>query len=127
MTRALRDAGLDPSQIDHINAHGTGTPLGDVAEARAIHAVFGGDTPVSSVKGCLGHTIAAAGALEAVVSVASLEHGFLPGTLGLDEPDKACPIATIQEPRAQAPRRVLSNSFGFGGQNCSLLFATAHA
>ena len=123
MRRALRDAGVAADQIDYINAHGTGTPVGDVAEASAIARVFGTETPVSSTKGAFGHTIAAAGAIEAAVCVAALQGGFLPGTCGLEARDPACGIKALAEPVARAPRVVLSNSFGFGGQNASLIFA----
>jgi 3-oxoacyl-[acyl-carrier-protein] synthase II len=127
MSRALQDAHIEPIQVDHVNAHGTGTPLGDRAEAMAIARVLGSDTCVSSVKGSIGHCIAAAGALETVISVASLERGFLPGTLGLEMVDEACPVRVLREPLAEAPRVVMSNSFGFGGQNCSLVLGTANA
>jgi 3-oxoacyl-(acyl-carrier-protein) synthase len=127
MSRALRDAHIEPTQVDHVNAHGTGTPLGDRAEALAISRVLGSDTCVSSVKGSIGHCIAAAGALEAVISVASLERGFLPGTLGLETIDEACPVRVLREPKAESPRVVMSNSFGFGGQNCSLVLGAAIA
>jgi 3-oxoacyl-[acyl-carrier-protein] synthase II len=126
MRRALRDAELRPEQVDHVNAHGTGTPLGDRAEARAIARVLGPDARVSSVKGSIGHCIAAAGALEAAVCIGSLERGFLPGTLGLRDPDPDCPIRALASPVFEAPAVVLSNSFGFGGQNCTLALGRAH-
>ena len=122
MRNALRSAQLRPEQVDYINAHGTGTPLGDVAESQAIFRVFGGNTPVSSVKGALGHTIAAAGAIESVVSIAALRHRFLPGTAGLEQQDSSCQILAVHAPRDKSPNIVLSNSFGFGGQNCSIVF-----
>ena len=125
MRRALRDAGLEPEAIDYVNAHGTGTPVGDVAEAAAIGRVFGVRVPVSSTKGALGHTIAACGALEAAVCIAALEGGFLPGTSGLEQPDPELGIRVLTAPVVAAPRRVLSNSFGFGGQNGSLVFGRA--
>ena len=126
MARALRDAKLRPDQVDHVNAHGTGTPLGDRAEARAISRLLGPDTRVSSVKGTIGHCIAAAGALEAAVSIASLEYGFLPGTLGLREQDPECPVRALPVVVPEGPSVVLSNSFGFGGQNCTLALGRAH-
>lgn len=122
MRRALRDAGLDASAIGYVNAHGTGTPVGDVAEAAAVHRVFGG-VPISSVKGAVGHTIAAAGAVEAAACLAGLLGGFLPGTAGLDEPDPACPVQALRAPEPRQVGFMLSNSFGFGGQNASLVLA----
>ena len=127
MRRALRDAGLRPEEIDYVNAHGTGTPVGDVAEAAAIGRVFGDRVPVSSTKGALGHTIAACGALEAAVCVAALEGGFLPGTAGLEEADPALEARVLAAPLDEAPLVVLSNSFGFGGQNGCLIFGRASA
>ena len=127
MERALRDAGLESSAIDYVNAHGTGTPLGDRAEASAICGVFGPNTRVASIKGSLGHCIAAAGAIEAVASIASIELGFVPGTFGLQQIDPACPIQAETEPLFVPTQRVLSNSFGFGGQNCSLVFGRVNA
>lgn len=120
MRRALADAGLSPSDIDYVNAHGTGTPVGDVAEARAIQRVLGA-VPVSSIKGAVGHTIAAAGAVEAAACIAALQGGWMPGTTGLLSPDPACPITALTKPVSQPARVMLSNSFGFGGQNCTLL------
>jgi 3-oxoacyl-[acyl-carrier-protein] synthase II len=126
MARALKDAQLHPDQVDHVNAHGTGTPLGDRAESFAIARLLGAKTRVSSVKGSIGHCIAAAGALEAAVSIASLERGFLPGTQGLQDPDPDCPIQALPANVDDAPKVVLSNSFGFGGQNCTLALGSAH-
>jgi 3-oxoacyl-[acyl-carrier-protein] synthase II len=122
--RALRDAGLSADAIEYVNAHATGTPVGDVAEALAIARTIG-SAPVSSVKGALGHTIAAAGAIEAAACVAALQGGFMPGTAGLISPDPACPIEVVQTPRAATLEVVLSNSFGFGGQNAALVLAHA--
>lgn len=122
MRRALREARLDPSQVDWVSAHGTGTPLGDQAEARAIARVFGDRVPVSSLKGAAGHTLAAAGAVEAVAAILSMSHGFVHGTVGCTEVDElGVPIQLRSEVRPV--RAVVSNSFGFGGQNCSLVFA----
>ncbi len=119
MTRALRDAGLSAADVDYVNAHGTGTPVGDRAESLAIRRVLG-DVPVSSFKGSVGHTIAAAGAVEAALLMACFEEGVLPRTVGLEEPDPECPANVLTAHVRRAPRIVLSNSFGFGGQNCCI-------
>jgi 3-oxoacyl-[acyl-carrier-protein] synthase II len=120
MRRALADAGLSPSDVDYVNAHGTGTPVGDVAEARAIQRVLGA-VPVSSIKGAVGHTIAAAGAVEAAACIAALQGGWMPGTTGLLSPDPGCPVTALTTPVTAQAQVMLSNSFGFGGQNCTLL------
>jgi 3-oxoacyl-(acyl-carrier-protein) synthase len=121
MRNALVDAGLQPEAIDYINAHGTGTPLGDIAESSAISRVFGEKTPVSSIKGAIGHCIAAAGAIEAVACIAALQHQFLPGTLGLEEAEDFG-IHVVQRAKLTSISYTLSNSFGFGGQNSTLIF-----
>ncbi len=121
MQRALQDAGLDPASIDHVNAHGTGTPVGDAAEARAIAEVFGEGQSVSSIKGAVGHTIAAAGAVEAIACAVALQEGFVPGTSGCEDVEE-WPVCVERQPRFSKPRRMLSNSMGFGGQNCSLIW-----
>jgi len=125
MTRALQDAGLDPTQVDYVNAHGTGTPLNDVIEAAAIRAVFGARCPaVSSSKGQLGHTIAAAGAVELAACVASVRAGRLPPSVGLENPDPRVELDLVgADGRACAQPIILSNSFGFGGQNAVLALA----
>ena len=125
MRRALADAGLSAADVGYVNAHGTGTPVGDVAEARAIHRLLG-EVPVSSIKGAVGHTIAAAGAVEAAACIAALQDGWLPGSTGLQTPDPDCPINALATPVQQQVEVVLSNSFGFGGQNCTLLFGRHH-
>ena len=125
MRRALADAGLAPGRVAYVNAHGTGTPVGDVAESRAVARVFGAGMPTSSIKGAVGHTIAAAGAVEAAACVLGLQGGFLPGTTGLLTPDPACPVDALRGPLERSVGVMLSNSFGFGGQNCSLLLGRA--
>jgi 3-oxoacyl-(acyl-carrier-protein) synthase len=122
MRRALADAGLHPADIGYLNAHGTGTPLGDAAEVAAARRVFGDALPISSIKGAVGHTIAAAGAVEAAACILAMEGGFLPGTVGLATRDPSLPGALLTGPVAARPRHVISNSFGFGGQNASLVF-----
>ena len=121
MRRALSDAGLD--RVEHVNAHGTGTPLGDAVEARAIREVLGSGVPVSSIKGALGHCIAAAGAVEAAACVGALAGGWTPGTSGCERPDELG--VRVQRDPGPAVGTLLSNSFGFGGQNCSLVFGRA--
>jgi 3-oxoacyl-[acyl-carrier-protein] synthase-1 len=128
MRRALSGAGVAPAAVDYVNLHATATPLNDLAEARAVAAVFPEDTPCSGVKGLLGHTLGAAGALETLVSVLALERGFLPGTAGLRERDPACPCRVLAEPRSGLRlRHALSNAFGFGGNNASVLLRAGEA
>ncbi len=123
MRRALADAGLAPGDVDQVNAHGTGTPVGDRAEALAIARLLPEGTPVCSIKGAVGHTIAAAGAVELAATVGAMAAGFTPGTVHCELPDPACPINVQQRATAGAPGLVLSNSMGFGGQNASLVVA----
>jgi 3-oxoacyl-[acyl-carrier-protein] synthase II len=121
MERAVRRANLAPGDIGYVNAHGTGTPLNDVAEARAIQALFGA-VPVSSIKGAVGHLMAAAGAIELAACLLPFTRDLLPGTAHCTDPDPECPIAVIgPEPRPARVDHVLSNSFGFGGQNVSVI------
>lgn len=127
MRRALADAGLSPESIDYVNAHGTGTPIGDMAEAKAVWRVFGSTVPVSSIKGAIGHAVAACGAVEAAACVGALEGGWLPGTFGYEEPDPACPVEVLGAPVRRPAEVVMTNSFGFGGQNCVLVLARADA
>jgi 3-oxoacyl-[acyl-carrier-protein] synthase II len=123
MELALEDAGLTPADVAHINAHGTSTPLNDLAEARAINKVFGEPgPPVTSVKGVTGHELAAAGAIEAVASVLSIDRGLIPPTYGLEQQDPEIHLDVVTgEPRPFVPGPVLSNSFGFGGHNGCLV------
>lgn len=121
MRMALRMGGLDAGQVDYINLHATASPLNDLAEAKAVSAVFANPPPCSGVKGLLGHTLGAAGAVKTVVSLLALERGLLPGTCGLEEVDPQCRIPVLAEPRRAVLRHVLSNAFGFGGNNASVL------
>jgi 3-oxoacyl-[acyl-carrier-protein] synthase II len=123
MELALTDAGIEPSDVGHINAHGTSTPLNDLAEARAISKVFGETGPlVTSTKGVTGHGLAAAGAIEAVAAVLTIEHATIPPTAGYEEPDPEITIRIVHgEPQPWEPTAVLSNSFGFGGHNGCLV------
>lgn len=124
MRAALAAAGLAPGAIDYVNAHGTGTPDNDRAEGRALRRLFGDALPpVSSTKRAFGHTLGAAGAIEAAVCVLALERGFLPGTPGFAAPDPECALVPLAESRPGAPRACLSNSFGFGGANTALVLS----
>jgi 3-oxoacyl-[acyl-carrier-protein] synthase I len=125
MQRALADAGLAASDIDYINLHGTGTPSNDSAESRAVSALFGALTPCSSTKGATGHALGAAGALEAVICALSLKAGLMPGGLNLRQRDPELAVNYLTGNQHAPLRRVLSNSFGFGGANCALLLGRA--
>jgi len=125
MELAIKDAGLSPSDIVHINGHGTATPPNDLAESQAIGTVFGyPGPPVTSIKGVTGHALAAAGALEAACLALCLERGVIPPTAGCENVDREIHIDVVfGKPRAFIPGPVLSNSFGFGGHNGCLVFA----
>jgi 3-oxoacyl-[acyl-carrier-protein] synthase II len=126
MRRALEDAELGPSDVRAVNAHGTSTPLNDAAEGAALSAVFGPRAvPVSGIKGVTGHSLGASGALEAVSVLLSFLHRELPPTLGTTDVDPALELDVVLEPRAWEPGPTLSNSFGFGGHNGSLLLGPA--
>ena len=125
MDLALRDAGLAPDQVDYINAHGTSTPLGDVAETKAIKRSFGGHAArlaISSTKSQLGHLLGASGGVEAVVTALAVSRNLVPPTINLDHPDAECDLDYV--PHKARDRKVtvaMSNSFGFGGHNASLV------
>jgi 3-oxoacyl-[acyl-carrier-protein] synthase-1 len=125
MARALADAGLKPADIDYINLHGTATPANDAAEGKAVAALFGNTVPCSSTKGATGHTLGASGAVEAVACALALSHGFLPGSANTEQLDPAIPIDYLLATRHSEVKRALSNSFGFGGSNCSLVLGRA--
>jgi 3-oxoacyl-[acyl-carrier-protein] synthase I len=125
MTQALAAARLTPQDIDYLNFHGTGTPSNDAAEARAVAAVLGTRLPGSSTKGATGHTLGAAGALEAVICALALRHGLMPGGVNTRAIDPALGVAYLLENRRTPLRHVMSNSFGFGGSNCSLVLGRA--
>jgi 3-oxoacyl-[acyl-carrier-protein] synthase II len=130
MTAALDDARLAVSAVNHVNAHGTSTPLNDAAESEAITKVFGGSTPpVTSIKGVTGHLIGAAGAVEAVASLLSLRHGLVPPVANYTTPDPEITADIVNgSPRPIGDGVALSNSFGFGGHNASLVLgAGSHA
>ncbi len=126
MTNALKDAGLNPQQLQYINAHGTSTPAGDLAEVKAIKTVFGEHAQqlsVSSTKSMTGHLLGAAGAVEAIFSVLALRDQVAPPTINLDEPSEGCDLDFVaHQAKEMSIDAVLSNSFGFGGTNGSLVF-----
>lgn len=125
MTAACAMAGVSAAQIDYLNSHGTGTPLNDVAEGQAILRWAGeaaGGVRVSSTKSATGHLLGGAGAVEAVISLLALEGQFLPASLNVRVPDEVCGFDLVTRPREAEVRRVLTNSFGFGGANASLVF-----
>lgn len=126
MREALKLAGLEASQIDHINAHGTGTQPNDETETQAIQDVFGSSAPnipVTSIKGTVGHLLGAAGALEVIVSVLSLQHNLIPPTAHYETPDPACDLDIVSSPRTAILYHVLSNSAGFGGCNSAVILS----
>jgi 3-oxoacyl-[acyl-carrier-protein] synthase-1 len=125
MQRALESARLGAADIDYVNLHGTATSTNDAAEDKAVVEVFGAGTPCSSTKGATGHLLGAAGITEAVVSMLALRHGLVPGSAHTRRPDPALKCNYVLEPRAGRLRRVLTNSFGFGGSNCSLVIGDA--
>lgn len=126
MQQALADAGLKPEDVDHINAHGTSTPLNDVAETMAIKKVFGDRAykiPVSATKSMTGHLLGGAGAVEAILSILSLLHNIAPPTINYETPDPNCDLDYVPNQARQTPINVvMSNSFGFGGTNAVLVF-----
>lgn len=121
MQGALSMAGLDAADIDYINLHGTATRSNDATEDLAVYGLFGPDTPASSSKGWTGHTLGAAGIVEAIISLIAIEEGFMPGSLNTRNVDPTTKIRYLLENYATPVRYVISNSFGFGGTNCSLI------
>jgi 3-oxoacyl-[acyl-carrier-protein] synthase-1 len=117
----LNRADLTPADIDYINLHGTATRANDTVEDKAVHRVFGPQTAASSTKGWTGHTLGAAGITEALISAICLTQGFVPGTLNCQRVDPALTSHILRENQSRSVRRVLSNIFGFGGNNCSLV------
>jgi 3-oxoacyl-[acyl-carrier-protein] synthase II len=127
MTMAFGDASVEPDEIDYINAHGTSTPLGDAAETRVIKLALGEEnarkTPVSSTKGATGHCLGASGAVEAMFSILAIDRGVLPPTINYEVPDPECDLDYIaNESREADVRTAVSNSFGFGGHNATVVF-----
>ncbi|MFN5852746.1 MAG: beta-ketoacyl-ACP synthase II, partial [Pirellulaceae bacterium] len=125
MSNALQSAGIDASQVDYINAHGTSTPLGDKAETQAIKAVYGESArkvSISSTKGHLGHSLGASGGIEMVLAVKSVFHNLVPPTINLTDPDPDCDLDyTPLTPKERVVHIAMNNSFGFGGHNASIL------
>lgn len=127
MQSALRMAAVEPDAIDYIALHGTSTPSNDAAEAKAVSTVFGSGTPCSSLKGHMGHTLGAAGAANAVVCALALRHDIAPAGVGTLEVDPALPVNYLLDNIGKPMRHALGNSFGFGGNNCSLLLSKVAA
>ncbi len=125
MRQALAAARLAPGQIDYINLHGTATPSNDAAEGAAVAAMFGAATSCSSTKGATGHTLGAAGGIEAVICALALRHGLMPGGLNTEQRDPRLPLNYLLDNLERPLDHALSNSFGFGGTNCSLVFSRA--
>ena len=125
MYLAVKDAGLNPEQIDYVNAHGTSTPLGDVAETVAIKTVFGDHSrklAVSSTKSQLGHLLGASGGVEFVISTLALQDQVAPPTINLNDPDDGCDLDYVPHEARQMPiTHMMTNSFGFGGHNACLV------
>jgi len=125
MLQALASARLEPREIGYINFHGTGTPSNDAAEGLAVASVLGSGVPGSSTKGATGHTLGAAGALEAVICALALGADLMPAGVNTTQVDPRLPVSYLCENRSAKLTRVMSNSFGFGGSNCSLILARA--
>jgi len=125
MHAALAAASLDPADIDYVNLHGTATPSNDASEDRAVGSVFGRETPCSSTKGATGHTLGAAGGVEAAICLLALREGLIPGGLNVQERDPALTLNYLHANRPASLQAVLSNSFGFGGTNASLVLGGA--
>ncbi|MFQ5988350.1 MAG: beta-ketoacyl-ACP synthase II, partial [Candidatus Methylomirabilales bacterium] len=126
MQRALRDAGVRPEDVDYINAHGTSTPYNDANETLAIKRVFSDHAyrlAVSSIKSMIGHTLGAAGAIEAIATISSVRHGIIPPTINYEYPDPDCDLDYVPNKARELPVQVaLNNSFGFGGTNATMVF-----
>ena len=125
ITYTVNDAGSGSDSNPNDNTCSTATPANDAAEGKAVAALFGDRVPCSSTKGATGHTLGAAGAVEAVICALALGDGLLPGSPGTEHLDPAIPLDYLRQARAAQPHVALSNSFGFGGSNCSLIFGVA--
>jgi 3-oxoacyl-[acyl-carrier-protein] synthase II len=126
MRQALKTAGLEAEDVDYLNMHGTSTPLGDVAETKAIKAAFGDHAykmNLSSTKSMTGHLLGAAGAVEAIASILAIKHNKIPPTINFETPDPECDLNyTFNEPQERDVKVALSNAFGFGGHNTCVVF-----
>jgi 3-oxoacyl-(acyl-carrier-protein) synthase len=124
MQRALLDGGLEPHQVDYISAHGTGTPMNDAIETKAIKIALGEaayDVAISSIKSMTGHTLGAAGAISAIAAIKAMREGIIPPTINLETPDPECDLDYVPNESRRAEVKVaLVNGFGFGGQNASI-------
>jgi 3-oxoacyl-[acyl-carrier-protein] synthase II len=131
MNAALKRAGISPGEVDYINAHGTSTPLGDLAETKAIKEVFGDhayELAVSSTKSVMGHTFGAAGAIEAIMCTLAVHNGVIPPTINYENPDPACDLDYVPNEAREAEVRVaLSNAMGLGGHNGCVLVGRVDA
>jgi 3-oxoacyl-(acyl-carrier-protein) synthase len=126
MQDALQGAGLEAAEVGYVNAHGTATVANDASEAAALNALFGvRGVPVSSTKGITGHTLGAAGIVEAIITCAALENQQLPPSANLDSPDPALELNTVRQSTRATLKHAMSNNFGFGGTNCALIFSRA--
>ena len=125
MSRALKSAGLGTGDIDYINAHGTSTPLGDEIELNAVKRLFGDDSyrlSMSSTKSSIGHLLGAAGSVECIFSIMAIQNGVVPPTLNLENPSEGCDLDLVPlVAKERRVRRAMSNSFGFGGTNATLI------
>ena len=121
MAQALAQGGVTAEDVDYVNAHGTGTKHNDSAESCAVESLLGREVPVVSTKGYTGHTLGACGAVEAIFGIVAIEEGFLPASVGSTPRDPGIPLNIPSERVDLRPRFVLSNSFAFGGNNCSVL------
>lgn len=121
MNAALAAAGISPDQVDYINLHGTATPSNDAAEGKAVHAVFGNSTACSSTKGATGHTLGAAGGVEAIICVMAMQHGVTPAGINTTKVDSQLDVDYVLTNRSGRIHYAVNNSFGFGGSNCSLV------
>jgi 3-oxoacyl-[acyl-carrier-protein] synthase II len=122
MRNALSDAGIAPEQIDYVNAHATATEQGDSAESEAVYNLFGDDVPVSSLKGHIGHTMAASGAIEMIATIGMMNNGIIIPTLNLETIDTACgKIRHVVKREEQEITTVIKNNFAFGGVNSSVV------
>jgi 3-oxoacyl-[acyl-carrier-protein] synthase II len=122
---AVERSGISYDDVVHVNAHATSTPVGDMGEAGAVGELFGEDTVMTATKSMTGHLLGAAGAIEAVATVLTIRHGVVPPTINLDDPDDDLHVDVPREPRKMAVPVAISDSFGFGGHNTSLVFRAA--